>query len=99
MIASFRDPWLEEFYRHDVAGKGIPANLTKSLFRRIRLLDAATCEADLMVPPGNRFERLKGNLAGWCSIRVNEKWRLIFEFDAAGGKAERVYLDPHDYRG
>ncbi|WP_254918525.1 MULTISPECIES: type II toxin-antitoxin system RelE/ParE family toxin [Cobetia] len=30
------------------------------------MLDAATQESDLRIPPGNRFEHLQGNLAGWC---------------------------------
>ncbi|PIE43507.1 MAG: hypothetical protein CSA50_05200 [Gammaproteobacteria bacterium] len=57
---------------------------------------AANGEQDLRVPPGNRFEHLEGKLKGWCSIRVNKRYRLIFQWDS--GEANRVYLDPHTYR-
>jgi proteic killer suppression protein len=35
---------------------------------------------DLRVPPGNRLQALKGTLAGWHSIRVNDQWRIIFRW-------------------
>ncbi len=53
---------------------------------------------DLRVPPSNHFEKLRGNLAGFYSVRVNSQWRLIFRWDGNRGKAEGVYLDDHSYR-
>jgi toxin HigB-1 len=50
------------------------------------------------VPPSNHFEKLRGNLAGHCSIRVNNQCRLIFRWDGSRGEAEGVYLDNHSYR-
>lgn len=35
---------------------------------------------DLRVPPSNRLEKLRGDLAGFCSIRVNDRWRIIFRW-------------------
>ena len=55
-------------------------------------------DADLRVPPSNHFEKLRGNLAGWCSIRVNDQWRLIFQWNGKNGEAVEVYLDNHSYR-
>ncbi|HAS4551091.1 TPA: hypothetical protein I6860_003747, partial [Vibrio cholerae] len=52
-------------------------------------------ESDLRIPPGNRFEHLEGNLKGWCSIRVNKQYRLIFQW--VDGVALNTYLDPHKY--
>mgnify|MGYP003145817685 FL=1 len=49
-----------------------------------------------MVPPGNKFEYLSGKLKGWCSIRVNKQYRLVFQWDQ--GQARGLYLDPHTYR-
>lgn len=49
-----------------------------------------------MVPPGNKFEHLNGKLKGWCSIRVNRQYRLIFRWEQ--GEARCLYLDPHSYR-
>jgi proteic killer suppression protein len=50
------------------------------------------------VPLSNHFEKLRGALAGFCSIRVNDQWRLIFRWDADRGEAAGVYLDDHSYR-
>ena len=97
-IFSFRDSWLEEFFRNDVAGKQIPAAERDAIFRRLQMLDDARCDRDLRSPPGNRFERLGGSLAGKCSVRVNRQWCLIFEFERSSGVATGVYLDPHTYR-
>jgi proteic killer suppression protein len=52
----------------------------------------------LRVPPSNHFEKLRGNLDGQHSIRVNEQWRLIFQWNGSRGEAAEVYLDNHSYR-
>lgn len=44
------------------------------------MLDAAQSLQDLRVPPGNRLEKLKGARAGQYSIRINEQWRICFEW-------------------
>ncbi|MFL5260065.1 MAG: type II toxin-antitoxin system RelE/ParE family toxin [Hyphomicrobiales bacterium] len=89
MIHTFREKWLEQFFLNDVRSKRIPAELDRRLFRKLQLLDDATSDADLRVPPSNHFERLRGTLAGWCSIRVNDRWRLIFRWNS--GEASEVY--------
>ncbi|GAB2786327.1 type II toxin-antitoxin system RelE/ParE family toxin [Halomonas shantousis] len=96
MIDSFRDSWLYEFHVNGTIHRAIPSDLEAALLRKLDILDFANSEADLRVPPGNRFEHLKGSLKGWCSIRVNRQYRLIFEWD--GQRAHNVYLDPHTYR-
>jgi toxin HigB-1 len=96
MISSFRDAWLENFFVDGAAHKGIPSSIESALARKLDIIDAATAESDLRVPPGNRFEHLQGRLEGKCSIRVNKQYRLIFEWDE--GKAHHIYLDPHTYR-
>ena len=53
------------------------------LFRKIQMLDDATTDQDLRVPPSNHFEKLRGKLGGFHSIRVSKQWRLIFQWDAA----------------
>ena len=62
------------------------------------MIHDATSDQDLRVPPSNLFEKLRGNLAGFHSIRVNNHWRLVFRWDGARGEAEGVYLDDHSYR-
>src|SRR5712691_3260831 len=53
---------------------------------------------DLRVPPSNHFEKLRGNLVGFHSIRVNKQWRLMFRWDSGRGEAEGIYLDDHSYK-
>jgi proteic killer suppression protein len=62
------------------------------------MIDEATTEQDLRVPPSNHFEKLRGNLEGSHSIRINKKWRLIFRWENVTGEASGVYLDDHSYR-
>jgi len=46
----------------------------------------------------NHFEKLRGDLAGFHAIRVNDRWRLVFRWNGSRGEAESVYLDDHSYR-
>jgi len=96
MIATWRDEWLRQFFEDDKRSRKIPADIEERLFRRLQMIDDATCDADLLVPPSNHFEKLSGSLAGLHSIRVNDRWRLIFEWD--GSEADGIYLDDHSYR-
>jgi len=98
MILSFRDAWLRAFFVEDVHSRNIPPDLASRLFRRLQMLDDATTDQDLRVPPSNHFEKLRGNLAGFHSIRVNKQWRLVFRWEGGRGEAEDVYLDDHTYR-
>jgi proteic killer suppression protein len=52
----------------------------------------------LRVPPSNHFEKLRGHLEGFASIRVNQQWRLIFRWDGRRGQASALYLDDHSYK-
>ena len=49
--------------------------------RKLDVLNGAHRLNDLKSPPANRLEALKGDLAGFHSIRVNDQWRLIFRWD------------------
>jgi proteic killer suppression protein len=75
------------------SGKYSPA-----AFRKLQLLDDATCNLDLRSPPGNHFEKLAGRLKGTFSIRVNDQYRLLFSWNDERGEADKVYLDNHSYR-
>jgi toxin HigB-1 len=98
MIVDFRDGWLRAFFVDDVRSRNIPADLGDRLFRRLQMLDDAATDQDLRVPPSNHFEKLSGKLKGYHSIRVNQKWRLVFRWDGERGEASHVYLDDHSYR-
>ncbi|MBK5295348.1 MAG: type II toxin-antitoxin system RelE/ParE family toxin [Acidobacteriia bacterium] len=97
MIVSFRDDWLRGFFVEDIRSKKIPPDLENRLFRKIQMIDDATTDQDLRVPPSNHFEKLSGNLEGFRSIRVNQQWRLIFRWDGGRSEAAGVYLDNHGY--
>ena len=98
MIASFRDGWLRTFFVEDVSSRKVPADIEARLFRKLQMIDDATTDQDLRTPPSNHLEKLRGNLAGFHSIRVNRQWRLVFKWDGGRGEAEDVYLDDHSYR-
>ncbi|NJM29168.1 MAG: type II toxin-antitoxin system RelE/ParE family toxin [Rhizobiales bacterium] len=97
MILSFRDDWLLEFFVNDVRSKRIPSDLETRLFRKIQMIDDATTDRDLRAPPSNHFEKLRGSLEGFHSIRVNKRWRLVFRWDGSRGEASELYLDDHSY--
>ena len=98
MILGFRDRWLGDFFLKDKPSRKIPSEIADRLFRKLQLMDDATADADLRVPPSNHFEKLRGNLADWHSIRVSEQWRLVFRWNSSSGEANEVYLDNHSYR-
>jgi proteic killer suppression protein len=98
MIVSFRDEWLRAFFVADRRSRNIPPNIESRLFRKLQMIDDARTDQDLRVPPSNHFEKLRGNLVGFHSIRVNEQWRLVFRWDGGNGEAKSVYLDDHTYR-
>ena len=97
MIGSFRDDWLRAFFVEDRRSRNIPAQLQERLFRKLQMIDDAVCDRDLRVPPSNHFEKLRGRLDGLHSVRVNDRWRLIFAWDDSKGEALDVYLDDHSY--
>ncbi len=96
MTDSWRETALREFFLNDAYVKKIPSELRDRLFRKLQMIDDANCDADLRVPPSNHFERLSGTLDGFHSIRVNDRWRLIFRWNE--GKAQDISLDDHSYR-
>jgi proteic killer suppression protein len=98
MIVSFRDEWLRAFFVEDRQTRHIPSDLASRLFRKLQMIDDATTDQDMRAPPSNHFEKLRGNLADFHSIRVNDQWRLVFRWDGNRGEAEDVYLDDHSYR-
>lgn len=58
--------------------------------RKLDMLHFAVSEKDLLAPPSNKFEHLKGDLKGFCSIRINDQFRVVFKFES--GKATKVRI-------
>jgi proteic killer suppression protein len=62
--------------------------------RKLAILDAVKRLDELRSPPGNRLEALKGNRAGQHSIRINDQWRLCFQWDGDGAREVEI-VDYH----
>ncbi len=77
MIKSFGDKTTANLFERKRV-RELPSQILRIAYRKLLLLDAAGCINDLRIPPGNRLEKPSGKLAGKYSIRINEKWRIIF---------------------
>jgi proteic killer suppression protein len=62
--------------------------------RKLRMLNNSQNINDLMIPPSNKLEKLKGNLKDFYSIRINSQWRIVFKW-ANGNASEVEILDYH----
>jgi proteic killer suppression protein len=83
MIVSFGDDATADLYhgRNTHRVRRFSPALQRLALRKLDVLNAAYRLEDLREPPGNRLEALKGDLAGYHSIRVNDQWRLVFRWD------------------
>jgi proteic killer suppression protein len=90
VISSFGDSTTAEIYHGSdtKAARRIRRELWDRVQRKLDLLNACTSVEDLRIPPANRLEKLRGNLAGFYSIRVNQQYRIVFKF--ANGNCEEV---------
>jgi toxin HigB-1 len=90
MIRTFRDRRSQSFYdgEHVRAFQGFAAQAE----RRLAILDAATSLRDLRALPSNRLEALKGDRAGQYSVRINQQWRICFEWPEASLGPENVEI-------
>ena len=94
MIVSYRDKRTEQF----AAGKRVKAFSAIERPARLKLdrLEAATSLTDVAALPGNRFEALLGDRKGQYSIRINDQWRICFEWpDRSPGPHNVEIVDYH----
>ena len=91
MIRSYRGAWAQAILANRSLPKGFPADIVKVARRKLVQVDAARRLSELAIPPANRLEALKGNLAGRHSIRINDKWRIVFRWTDQG--PEDVEID------
>jgi proteic killer suppression protein len=92
VILSYRDARTRAF----AAGKRLKAfsGFERSARMKLDRLQAATSLRDLAALPGNRFESLQGERAGQFSVRVNDQWRICFEWaDRAPGPSNVEIVD------
>jgi proteic killer suppression protein len=79
MIQSFADEETEAVY---LTGKSRRwGNIARVAARRLQALDFASAIDDLLNPPSNRLEKLKGDRKGWWSVRINDRYRVCFRWD------------------
>ena len=79
MIISFGDKETHKIWEGERV-KGFSRDIQEIARRKLRMLNSSQDINDLMVPPSNRLEKLKGKLKEFYSIRVNNQWRIIFKW-------------------
>ena len=94
MIRSFRGALAELILQQRRVSKGFPTDIGKVARRKLVQLDGAILLGDLAAPPGNRLEALRGDLAGKHSIRINDQWRIVFQWTDAGPEQVEI-VDYH----
>lgn len=94
MVVSYRDKRTRDF----ATGKRVKAfaGIERSARLKLDRLEAATSLQDLAALPGNRFESLKGDRKGQYSIRINDQWRVCFEWpEESPGPSDVEIVDYH----
>jgi proteic killer suppression protein len=94
MIVSYRDKRTRSF----AAGERVKAfsGIERSARLKLDRLEAAVSLKDLAALPGNRFEALSGDRHGQYSIRVNDQWRICFEWpEGSVGPVNVEIIDYH----
>lgn len=79
MVKQFVDPDTEKIF-HGQRPRIFPPQVLRSALRKILVLDAAESLHDLRIRPGNRLKKLRGLRADQHSIRINDQWRICFEW-------------------
>jgi proteic killer suppression protein len=96
MIKSFADKFTKNIYDRAVTRKSrrLHPNLHEKAQRLLDQINAAPSLEVLRVPPGNRLEKLAGDLSGFWSIRINAQWRIVFRWTADDAYDVKI-LDYH----
>lgn len=93
MIESFADKEAERVFRGEASRK-LPTDIQRTARRKLLYLDDASDLRDLRAPPGNRLEKLRGERAGQYSIRINDQWRICFEWTRGAARNAEI-VDYH----
>ena len=89
MILSFGDAETQKIWEGEFSMK-LPPGIQQVARRKLRMLNNAYQLMDLSVPPANRLEKLTGQWKGHYSIRINDQWRLVFEWN--NGSVRKVQI-------
>ena len=93
VISRYRDRRTERFARGDFVAAF--SSFERTARRRLTSVETARSLEALAVIPGHRFEALRGNRAGQFSVRINDQWRICFEW--SGTEAQAVSIEIVDY--
>jgi proteic killer suppression protein len=97
MILDFADAGTEDVFhgsRTKAARRCLPPELWPAAQRKLDRVNRAREPRELADPPGNRLEALKGDYAGFFSIRINDQFRIVFRFEN-GDAREVAIVDYH----
>lgn len=89
MIRTFADPEAERIWLGNQSRK-LPPDIQNVARRKLRYLNRAKALQDLLAPPGNRLEQLKGFTPLRYSIRINDQWRITFRWSNGGADDVRI---------
>jgi proteic killer suppression protein len=89
MILTFGDKDTESIW-NGIRVKNMPLEIQNVGRRKLRMLNNSQTINDLRIPPSNRLEKLSGHLDGFYSVRINDQWRIIFQW--IEGQSEQVKI-------
>ena len=89
MIVSFKDMETKSIWK-GLVSKKLPFEIQNTARRKLRMINNSVDITDLRIPPANRLEKLKGNLENFYSIRINDQWRVVFQWE--NGNAYNVEI-------
>jgi toxin HigB-1 len=83
MIINFRSRFAQDIYDGSSTSKSrkFPKPITGKTLRLLDQLNIVTQIDELLIPPSNHLEKLKGELSGYWSLRINRQWRIIFQWN------------------
>lgn len=92
MIINFADKTTEDIYngQDSKPARKMPMVIWSIAQRKLDMIDAAAELKDLKIPPANRLERLKGSLEGYYSIRINDQYRIVFNWINSGAANVKI---------
>jgi len=79
VIKTFKDAETLKIYQRE-RSRRLPSDIQQAALRKLRMINNAANLNDLRIPPANRLEKLSGDRAGQHSIRINDQWRICFEW-------------------
>jgi toxin HigB-1 len=92
VIESFADKETERIYR-GLMSRSFQPDIQRRALNKLRVLNAIVRIDELLNPPSNRLEALRGDKAGQFSIRINQQWRICFRWE--NGNAYNVSIEDY----